>query len=220
MPGSGRRKAARTKSTGIPNSPTTRSPTIAWSTATLKRRCLAPSLIPKAGRTLTATVSPGSRTRWRRNTAKSSCWTRTTPKPRPGSARRSCARRSPKARPCLPRLKRPGARAMAPLPALTAFPSIRRSSSASPSRRTRSASTTEAPAAGAKVWVRGWGIFAGEERRRYETIVNCYVKGTGWAHFEQAFHPTRRLGPKDRQYRLGRKRRRRMRLTRTSLSCA
>jgi hypothetical protein len=52
--------------------------------------------------------------------------------------------------------------------------------------------------AGAKVWVRGWGIFAGEERRRYETIVNCYVKGTGWAHFEQAFHPTRRLGPKDK----------------------
>jgi len=51
---------------------------------------------------------------------------------------------------------------------------------------------------GAKVWVRGWGIFAGEERRRYETIVNCYVKGTGWAHFEQAFHPTRRLGPKDK----------------------
>ena len=53
---------------------------------------------------------------------------------------------------------------------------------------------------GAKVWVRGWGIFAGEERRRYETIVNCYVKATGWRHFEQAFHPTRRLGPKDTQY--------------------
>jgi len=52
------------------------------------------------------------------------------------------------------------------------------------------------PSGGAKVWVRGWGMFEGEERRRYETIVNCYVKGTGWRHLEQAFHPTRRLSVK------------------------
>lgn len=54
------------------------------------------------------------------------------------------------------------------------------------------------PSGGASVWVRGWAIFNGEERQRYSTKVNCYVKGTGWAHFEQAFHPTRRLGPKDK----------------------
>jgi hypothetical protein len=55
------------------------------------------------------------------------------------------------------------------------------------------------PSGGAKVWVRGWGMFQGEERRRYETIVNCRVKGTGYAHFEQAFCPTRRRGAKDKQ---------------------
>ncbi|MCY3024112.1 MAG: hypothetical protein NTW87_34475 [Planctomycetota bacterium] len=54
------------------------------------------------------------------------------------------------------------------------------------------------PSGGAKVWVRGWGMFQGEERRRWETIVNCRVKGTGWAHFEQAFHPTRRRTSKDK----------------------
>jgi hypothetical protein len=51
---------------------------------------------------------------------------------------------------------------------------------------------------GAKVWVRGWKFLAGEERHRYDTFVNCYVKGTDWRHFEQAFHPGRRLGPKDK----------------------
>jgi hypothetical protein len=49
----------------------------------------------------------------------------------------------------------------------------------------------------AKVWVRGWGPLGGEERRRWETYVACRVSGGGWHHFEQAFHPTRRLLSKD-----------------------
>ena len=44
---------------------------------------------------------------------------------------------------------------------------------------------------GAKVWVRGWGDFQGEKRRRWETIVNCYSKGTQWTHFSQEFFPTK-----------------------------
>jgi len=47
------------------------------------------------------------------------------------------------------------------------------------------------PGGGAKVWVRGWGPFQGEDRRRFETIVNCRTAGDGWRHFEQAFHPSR-----------------------------
>ncbi len=48
------------------------------------------------------------------------------------------------------------------------------------------------PSGGAKVWVRGWGPFQEETRRRWETIVNCRTGGNEWTHFEQAFHPTRR----------------------------
>lgn len=48
------------------------------------------------------------------------------------------------------------------------------------------------PSGGAKVWVRGWGPYRGEIRRRWETIVNCRTQGAGWCRFEQAFHPTRR----------------------------
>ena len=44
---------------------------------------------------------------------------------------------------------------------------------------------------GAKVWVRGWGQFQGEKRRRWETIVNCYTKGGQWTHFSQEFFPTK-----------------------------
>ena len=44
---------------------------------------------------------------------------------------------------------------------------------------------------GAKVWIRGWGFFAGEKRRRWETIVNCRTKSDDWTHFEQDFHPTK-----------------------------
>jgi hypothetical protein len=45
---------------------------------------------------------------------------------------------------------------------------------------------------GAKVWVRGYGLLRGEERRRYDTIVNCRTPGTNWTDFSQCFHPTRR----------------------------
>ena len=47
------------------------------------------------------------------------------------------------------------------------------------------------PSGGAKVWVRGWGLFAGEKRRRWETFVNCRTQGNDWTHFEQDFHPTK-----------------------------
>jgi hypothetical protein len=44
---------------------------------------------------------------------------------------------------------------------------------------------------GGKLWVRGWGMFEGERRRRWETIVFCRSKGNEWTHFEQDFHPTK-----------------------------
>jgi hypothetical protein len=47
------------------------------------------------------------------------------------------------------------------------------------------------PSGGAKLWVRGWGLYQGEKRRRYETIVNCRVKDPGWTRFEQEFAPTK-----------------------------
>ncbi|MFO7536107.1 MAG: hypothetical protein R6X19_10590 [Kiritimatiellia bacterium] len=47
-------------------------------------------------------------------------------------------------------------------------------------------------AGGAKVWVRGYGLLRGEERRRYDTVVNCRTPGTNWTEFSQCFHPTRR----------------------------
>jgi len=59
------------------------------------------------------------------------------------------------------------------------------------------------PASGAKVWVRGYGPFRGEKRRRYEAVVNCRVMGengkplrrseskANWHEFSQEFHPTR-----------------------------
>lgn len=53
------------------------------------------------------------------------------------------------------------------------------------------------PSGGAKLWVRAWGPLGGEDRRRFETIVNCRTKGDGWRHFEQAFHPSRRPMKKD-----------------------
>jgi hypothetical protein len=46
--------------------------------------------------------------------------------------------------------------------------------------------------AGAKLWVRGYGMFRGKLRRRYETIVNCRVKDGEWTRFSQVFHPTKR----------------------------
>ena len=44
---------------------------------------------------------------------------------------------------------------------------------------------------GGKVWVRGYGMIRNEERRRYDTVVNCRTPGTGWTSFSQCFHPTR-----------------------------
>jgi hypothetical protein len=44
---------------------------------------------------------------------------------------------------------------------------------------------------GAKVWVRGWGLFQGEKRRRWETYVACRSRGDGWVTCSQVFHPTK-----------------------------
>jgi hypothetical protein len=44
---------------------------------------------------------------------------------------------------------------------------------------------------GGKVWVRGYGQFEGEKRRRWETIVFCRAKKDGWTHFSQVFFPTK-----------------------------
>jgi len=45
---------------------------------------------------------------------------------------------------------------------------------------------------GGKVWVRGYGMFRGEKRRRYETIVNCRsATPKEWTTLSQCFHPTR-----------------------------
>lgn len=47
------------------------------------------------------------------------------------------------------------------------------------------------PGGGAKVWVRGYGIFHGEKRRRWETYVNCNGNDSGWTTCSQIFHPTK-----------------------------
>ena len=44
---------------------------------------------------------------------------------------------------------------------------------------------------GAKVWVRGYGMFQGEKRRRWETYVDCHGKGDAWTTQSQVFHPTK-----------------------------
>ncbi len=45
---------------------------------------------------------------------------------------------------------------------------------------------------GAKVWVRGWGQFQGEKRRRWETTVECRVANSRqWTTISQEFFPTR-----------------------------
>lgn len=45
--------------------------------------------------------------------------------------------------------------------------------------------------AGGKVWVRGYGMYRGRNRRRWETIVFCRVKDDKWTRFSQVFHPTK-----------------------------
>jgi hypothetical protein len=46
------------------------------------------------------------------------------------------------------------------------------------------------PDGGAKVWVRGWGMFQGGKQRRWETYVTCHCKGGEWTTCAQVFHPT------------------------------
>jgi len=48
----------------------------------------------------------------------------------------------------------------------------------------------QGPESGAKVWVRGWGMFQGEKRRRWETTVTCRGKAGVWTTSTQVFHPT------------------------------
>jgi hypothetical protein len=49
----------------------------------------------------------------------------------------------------------------------------------------------QGPDGGAKVWVRGWGMFRGEKQRRWETTVTCHCKNRAWTTCTQDFHPTR-----------------------------
>jgi hypothetical protein len=48
----------------------------------------------------------------------------------------------------------------------------------------------QGPDGGAKVWVRGWGMFQGEKRKRWETYVTCHGKAGVWTACSQVFHPT------------------------------
>jgi hypothetical protein len=48
----------------------------------------------------------------------------------------------------------------------------------------------QGPDGGAKVWVRGWGLFQGEKRRRWETYVTCHGKSGTWTSCTQVFHPS------------------------------
>lgn len=43
---------------------------------------------------------------------------------------------------------------------------------------------------GGKLWVRGYAMFRGKLRRRYETYIPCRTKDTEWMHITQCFHPT------------------------------
>jgi hypothetical protein len=47
------------------------------------------------------------------------------------------------------------------------------------------------PAGGGKVWVRGYGLFRGEKRRRWETWVRCNSNGDTWNTCSQVFFPTK-----------------------------
>ena len=49
----------------------------------------------------------------------------------------------------------------------------------------------QGPDNGAKVWVRGWGLFQGEKRRRWETTIPCRCSNGAWTTASQVFHPTR-----------------------------
>lgn len=48
------------------------------------------------------------------------------------------------------------------------------------------------PSGGAKMWVRGYGEFEGEKRRRWETTVECRVANAKeWTTISQEFFPTK-----------------------------
>lgn len=49
----------------------------------------------------------------------------------------------------------------------------------------------QGPDGGAKVWVRGWGMFQGEKQQRWNTTVTCHCKNRAWTTCTQVFHPTR-----------------------------
>ncbi|MEI7731694.1 MAG: hypothetical protein WCO56_19135 [Verrucomicrobiota bacterium] len=42
-----------------------------------------------------------------------------------------------------------------------------------------------------KVWVRGYGMFQGEKRRRWETTVECRASANDWVTISQEFFPTK-----------------------------
>ena len=44
---------------------------------------------------------------------------------------------------------------------------------------------------GAKVWVRGYGLKAGKERRLYEAQGACPSSPDGWTDYTHEFHPTK-----------------------------
>ena len=49
----------------------------------------------------------------------------------------------------------------------------------------------QGPDGGAKVWVRGWGMFQGEKQQRWNTTVTCHCKNGAWTTCTQVFHPTK-----------------------------
>ena len=49
----------------------------------------------------------------------------------------------------------------------------------------------QGPDGGAKVWVRGWGMFDGKKQKRWETYVTCKGKTGVWTSCTQVFHPTK-----------------------------
>jgi len=44
---------------------------------------------------------------------------------------------------------------------------------------------------GGKVWVRCYGLYEGEMRRRYEKVIACASRGNEWVTQSAVFHPTR-----------------------------
>jgi len=57
------------------------------------------------------------------------------------------------------------------------------------------------PHATPKVFVKGYTLHKGKMRVIYKTYLNCRLKGCGWQHFSQEFHPTIRT-PKVTQVRV------------------